>query len=228
MRRAERLFALVQLLRAKRVSTAQTLAEKLQVSERTVYRDVQDLQRSGVPILGEAGVGYALDRSFDVPPIMFDRSELQALVIGARMLSAWVDPDLAAAAECALSKINSVLPASKRDWMERTPIFAPSFHIPPEIGRRFAVLRGAIDDRHYCQFAYQDRRERNSKRQVRPLALHFWGEHWTLAAWCELRQDFRNFRLDQMGDLIVSERKFLDEAGKRWLDFFRLLQKKAD
>ncbi len=224
MRRAERLFALVQLLRAKRVSTAQALAQKLQVSERTVYRDVQDLQRSGVPILGEAGVGYALDKSFDVPPIMFDHSELQALVIGARMFSAWGDPAMADAAERALSKINSVLPASKRDTMERTPIFAPNFHISPEIGQRFALLRSAISERRFCQFAYQDRSDRTSDRKVRPVALHFWGERWTLAAWCELRQDFRNFRLDHMTALTVAKESFNDEIGKRWLDFYRKLE----
>jgi predicted DNA-binding transcriptional regulator YafY len=223
MRRAERLFALVQLLRAKRVSTAQTLADKLQVSERTVYRDVQDLQRSGVPILGEAGVGYALDKSFDVPPIMFDSSELQALVIGARMLNAWGDPAMADAAERALSKINSVLPTSKRDTMERTPIFAPNFHVSPEIGQHFALLRGAISERRFCQFAYQDRRDRASTRNVRPVALHFWGDCWTLAAWCELRLDFRNFRLDKMAELTVSKETFNDEVGKRLLDFYRKL-----
>src|SRR5437899_1479879 len=110
MRRADRLFQIVQRLRRRGVTTAAQLAQALEVSERTVYRDVRDLQLSGVPILGEAGVGYALPRGFDLPPLMFTEEELEALVVGARMVQAWGDQKLARAAEDALSKIETVVP----------------------------------------------------------------------------------------------------------------------
>src|SRR5580700_2228096 len=109
MRRADRLFRIVQLLRSGRLQTARHLAEKLQVSHRTIYRDVQDLQLSGVPIAGEAGVGYTLRRDFDIPPLMFDHREITALVLGSRMVAAWGDADLAASAHDALRKIEAVL-----------------------------------------------------------------------------------------------------------------------
>ena len=109
MRRADRLFRIVQMLRAGRLQTARSLAQKLQVSVRTIYRDVQDLQLSGVPILGEAGVGYTLRRDYDLPPLMFNPREITALVLGSRMVAAWGDTELASAANDALRKIEGVL-----------------------------------------------------------------------------------------------------------------------
>src|SRR2546422_7203835 len=110
MRRADRLFRIVQRLRRRGATTARQLAEALEVSERTVYRDIRDLLVSGVPIRGEAGVGYALDRSYELPPLMFDEEEIEALVLGARIVRAWADKKLARAAEEALQKIETVLP----------------------------------------------------------------------------------------------------------------------
>src|SRR5690349_21118123 len=118
MRRADRLFQIVQILRARRLTTARYLAERLEVSERTVYRDMQDLSLSGVPIMGEAGVGYALKKGYDLPPLMFDYDEIEALVIGARMAAAWGSKPLAKSAHEALEKIAAVLPEPKRGVIE--------------------------------------------------------------------------------------------------------------
>src|SRR5215471_11415980 len=156
MRRADRLFRLVQVLRARRFATAKTLAEALEVSERTIYRDVQDLSLSGVPIEGEAGVGYALRRDFDMPPLMFDFDEIEALTAGARMIQAWSSPALARAAQSALDKIAAALPADKRIAMDRTRLYAPSFHLDPRLGKTLDVMREAIVESRHLSMQYQD------------------------------------------------------------------------
>jgi len=224
MRRADRLFRLVQVLRARRFATARTLAEALEVSERTVYRDVRDLSLSGVPIEGEAGVGYALRRDFDLPPLMFDYEEIEALTAGARMVQAWSSPKLARAAQAALDKIAAALPTEKRIAMERTRLYAPSFHIDPELGKTLDSMREAIVESRRLAFQYKDQGGQASERSVRPLGLYFWGERWTLAAWCEMRLDFRNFRLDRVAAVSVGSR-FPDEPGKRLEDFLRSVEK---
>lgn len=220
MRRADRLFRLVQVLRGRRFATARMLAEALEVSERTVYRDVRDLSLSGVPIEGEAGVGYALRRDFDMPPLMFDYDEIEALTAGARMVQAWSSPELARAAQSALDKIAAALPADKRIVMERTRLYAPAFHVDAKVGKVLDLLREAIVEQRRLLFGYADESARTSERKVRPLGLYFWGERWTLAAWCELREDFRSFRLDRMANAAIGNR-FPDEAGKRLEDFLR-------
>jgi predicted DNA-binding transcriptional regulator YafY len=220
MRRADRLFRLVQVLRARRFATARSLAEALEVSERTVYRDVRDLSLSGVPIEGEAGVGYALRRDFDMPPLMFDYDEIEALTAGARMVQAWSSPSLARAAQSALDKIAAALPADKRIAMDRTRLYAPSFHVDRELGKVLDLMREAIVDGRRLSFRYADESGKASERKVRPLGLYFWGQRWTLAAWCELREDFRNFRLDRTANVAIGNR-FPDEPGKRLDDFLR-------
>jgi predicted DNA-binding transcriptional regulator YafY len=220
VRRADRLFRLVQVLRARRFATARSLAEALEVSERTVYRDVRDLSLSGVPIEGEAGVGYALRRDFDLPPLMFDYEEIEALTAGARMVQAWSSPKLARAAQAALDKIAAALPTEKRIAMERTRLYAPSFHVDRELGKTLDTMREAIIASRRLAFAYKDQGGQASERTVRPLGLYFWGEKWTLAAWCEMRVGFRNFRLDRVSGVNVGSR-FPEEAGKRLEDFLR-------
>jgi predicted DNA-binding transcriptional regulator YafY len=220
MRRADRLFRLVQVLRARRFATARTLAEALEVSERTVYRDVRDLSLSGVPIEGEAGVGYALRRDFDLPPLMFDYEEIEALTAGARMVQAWSSPKLAKAAQAALDKIAAALPADKRIAMDRTRLYAPSFHVDRELGKVLDTMREAIVEGRRLAFDYKDEGGQPSRRTVRPLGLYFWGQRWTLAAWCEMREDFRNFRLDRVAGAAIGAR-FPDEPGKRLDDFLR-------
>jgi len=222
MRRADRLFRLVQVLRARRFATARSLAEALEVSERTIYRDVQDLSLSGVPIEGEAGVGYALRRDFDMPPLMFDFDEIEALTAGARMVQAWSSPQLARAAQSALDKIAAALPSDKRIAMDRTRLYAPTFLVDRELGRVMDTMREAIVESRRLSFSYTDMGDKASERKVRPLGLYFWGRKWTLAAWCELRVDFRNFRLDRMKHVAIGTR-FPDEPGKRLDDFLRAM-----
>src|ERR1700761_7291400 len=126
MRRADRVFRSVQILPARRLEKARGVVQKLQVSERTIYRDVQDLQLSGVPVEGEAGVGYTLRRDYDLPPLMFNPREITALVLGSRMVATWGDADLAAAANDALRKIEAVLTAGLRDRIDGVRLYVPS------------------------------------------------------------------------------------------------------
>ena len=224
MRRADRLFAIVQYLRGRRLTTAAQLAQWLEVSERTIYRDVADLAASGVPIDGEAGVGYRIRAGFDLPPLMFTFDEIDALAIGARFVEAWGGPKLAGGARSALAKIAAALPSEKRVALERSPLFAPRFFIDPKPGVRLDSLRQAIANRRWADLDYRDADANASQRRVRPLGLYFWGDAWTLAAWCELRQDFRNFRLDRIAEVSVTPERFPDEAGKRLEDFLRRME----
>jgi len=198
MRRADRLFQIVSMLRRRRLTTAAQLAERLEVSERTIYRDVADLVRSGVPIEGEAGVGYRLGKEFDLPPLMFDPHEIQALVLGARMVEAWADDELRSAARRALDKVEHALPAARLHMVGDTALFSLSFHVPPEQRALVGVVRRAIEQRRKLAFAYLDAEGRATRRVVRPLGLYFWGSTWTPACWCDLRQDHRSFRVDRM------------------------------
>lgn len=225
MRRADRLFEIVQILRGRRLTTARYLAERLGVSDRTIYRDVQDLSLSGVPILGEAGVGYALKKGFDLPPLMFNYDEVEALLIGARMASAYGGKALAKSAERAMEKIAAVLPDNRRAALETTQVYVPDFHIDRQVAGRFEQLRQAIKSRQFVHVYYVTEDKRKSQRELRPVALHFWGERWTLAAWCELRQAFRMFRLDRISALEVRERTFRDEPGKTIADFLRQIER---
>lgn len=221
MRRADRLFKLIQRLRRRRAQTAAQIAEALEVSERTVYRDVRDLQDSGVPIVGEPGVGYLLQRGYDLPPLMFDQQEIEALVLGARIVRGWGDPALAAAAEDVLSKVAAVVPAERRRELEATALFALNFR--PRSGERdnLSTLRRAVRERRKVEIAYQDGGERATSRRIRPLGLFYWGATWTVGGWCELRQDFRNFRLDRVSGLELLDERFQDETGKTLTDMFR-------
>ena len=214
MRRADRLFRIVQFLRVGRLITARRLAEKLQVSERTIYRDVRDLQLSGMPIEGEAGIGYLLRQDFDIPPLMFTRSEIEALVLGARMVRAWGGAEQGEAATQALLKIEAVLPPDLRDKVDQTLLYAPNFQVRGELKRNVDVLNAAASDRKFIKFSYTREDGEGSERRVRPLGLYFWGGVWTLASWCEMRKDFRNFRVDRMAELRTLEQPFSPDPKK--------------
>lgn len=223
MRRADRLFEIVHYLRGRRLTTAAQLAQWLEVSERTIYRDIADLLASGIPIDGEAGVGYRLHPDFDLPPLMFNHNEIEALVIGARMVESWGGPTLAQGARTALSKIAAVLPKDKRATLESSRLFSPDFFVNPQMGAQMDVLRQAIDSHRFVRLEYRDVDSKDSERRVRPLGLFFWGGAWTLGAWCELRNDFRNFRLDRVTNSVVQDERFGDEAGRRLADYLRAM-----
>lgn len=222
-RRADRLFQIVELLRGRRLTTAQQLAEWLRVSQRTVYRDVRDLQLSGVPIEGEAGIGYRLSRSASLPPLTFTADELAALAAGARMIETWGGAALASGARSALAKVAAAMPADKRATLERLAVFAPSFHIDREFSAKVDTLHRAVDTRHVVSFAYRDRQGASTERRIWPLSLVYWGGRWTVGAWCELRGDFRNFDIAQM-TRVEQHEAFPDMEGRRLADYLRRVE----
>ncbi len=228
MRRADRLFQIVQYLRGGRLVTARQLAERLEVSERTIYRDVADLIGSGVPVEGEAGVGYIMRTGFDLPPLMFTRSEIVALVAGARLIRAWGGAHMAEAAEEALVKINAVLPDDVRTSADRVQVHAFQMAELDDATRaRLDRLEDAIETRKRLKIAYTTESDAVSDRAIRPLGLFFWGKVWTLVAWCELRTDYRMFRVDRISNDAPSG-TFKAEQDKSLADFFRRQREAGD
>ncbi len=228
MRRADRLFQIIQLLRnRRRALTAARLAEQLGVSERTVYRDIRDLIAAGTPIEGEAGVGYALRREYDLPPLMFDSEELEALVLGTRLAAAFGDESLERAAGSALSKIEAALPSRLQANFGATPLFVPRRTADRAVSAALVAMRAALAARHKLRIRYRRLDGEESDRVVRPLGAFFWGASWTFTAWCELRNDFRNFRLDRVVSLEAGE-PFESEPGKTLKDFLRRIGPAAE
>jgi predicted DNA-binding transcriptional regulator YafY len=220
MRRADRLFLLIHALRGRRSAiTAQQLATTLQVSLRTVYRDVADLQLSGVPIEGEAGVGYMLRKGADIPPLMFTAEELEALVVGTRFVRAFGGERLGRGATAALLKIEAVLPDALRERSRRTRIFAPQLSNCIEATGMIDALHAAIENAQVLRLDYRDGNGEVSVRDVEPLALAFWGGSWTMGAWCRLRGDFRSFRPDRIAVFALTGEVFAENP-QRNLDAY--------
>jgi len=221
VRRADRLFRIVQFLRRGRLLTARKLSEKLQVSQRTIYRDVRDLQLSGMPIEGEAGVGYTLRQDLDLPPLTFTAHELTALVLGARLVQAWGGANNVSAANDALMRIEAVLPVELRERLDTILLYAPGVRMKKAMRERLDLLHEACVARRVAGFDYVREDGAASRRTVRPLGLYFFSGVWTLASWCELRDDFRVFRIDRMEEVRIHPRTFAPKKGQRLEDFVR-------
>lgn len=213
---ADRVLETLNLLRARPAWTAQGLADELGVSVRTVYRYVDALRATGVPVAGEAGVGYRLRPGFELPPLTFDAEELAALVTGARMVFRYADPGLGAAARRALHKVEAALPPEARETVRRTALFVPAVDaegVHPIAPLRaapswLAELRRAVEQRLRAHLEYEDGSGAWSERVVHPVGLFFWGRAWSVGAWCEARGDWRNFREDRVRSLTVSTEPF--------------------
>lgn len=221
MRRADRLFEIIQYLRGRRITTAAWLAQTLEVSERTIYRDIADLIVSGVPIDGEAGVGYILRKSYDLPPLMFTQDELSALMLGARLVQSWADPQLVKAARQAISKVESALPHHLQQELHDTPLFAPLTRIGTDVAERLTQLRAAIGQRHKVHIHYLSLQQEQSQRLIWPLGLFFWGQVWTLVAWCELREQHRSFRVDRIEQLQNLQQAFTHQRHTELQSYLR-------
>lgn len=227
MRRADRLFQVIQALRRRPVVTASQLARELEVSERTVYRDIADLVASGVPIEGAAGVGYMLRKGFELPPLMFRPDEIEALTFGARVVASFADPELARAARDALARLEAALPAHLRERIERSPLHAPGFHVDTAASAWLPRIRDGIDNRRRTHIAYTDAAGRATERVVWPLGLFFWGRSWSMTAWCELRDDFRDFRLDRISALTFPGDRFPEVPGRTLEDWLARVRQES-
>lgn len=223
MRPADRLFQIVLALGRGRVVTARVLSERLAVSERTIYRDVRALIDSGVPIEGEAGVGYCLRRGYQLPPLMFDEEELQALLFGVDVARTYGDAALGAAAQRILAKVEAALPERLRPDLEARRLVVPELQARPEVAERLGVIRGAVGERRRLFVDYLDGEGAGTERIVRPLVLSYWGGTWLLGAWCELRADFRNFRVDRVGRIEPLGSCFAQEPGRGAEDYVQAM-----
>ena len=223
-RRADRLFQIVQVLRGRRLTTAALLAQRLGVSERTVYRDIQALSLSGVPVEGEAGIGYRLRADFDVPPLMFTALEVEALVAGLRLLKAWGGGALAAAADPALEKLMAALPPPRRLAAQQSRVFAPEYVNRAQVREAFDVVHGALGAQKLLLLDYCDAEQRVTERVVQPLGLFFWGNAWLLAAWCTTRTDYRSFRLDRCREIRMLDDHFHETPDRSLNGFLRAVR----
>ena len=207
MRRADRLFQIIQALRrARGPVTAEALAAELETSKRTIYRDVSDLIGQRVPIRGEAGFGYVLEAGFDMPPLMLTHDEVEAAVLGAQWVAGRGDPDLARAARDLIAKIGQAVPERLRPFVLDPVTTAPAGWLAAPDGLDLGRLRSSIRQGRKVVLRYRDQQGRESDRTVWPVALGFHATTRVIAAWCEMRQDFRHFRSDR-----VVEASFLEE-----------------
>ena len=209
MRRADRLFQIIQILRrSQRPITADAIAEELETSKRTVYRDIADLIGQRAPIRGEAGVGYILEDGFDLPPLMLTPDEVEAAVLGAQMVAARGDPALRRAAEDLIAKIGAVIPENLRPLVVEPATRAPPSWRAVADNIDMARVRGAIRSGHKVTLTYRDEQDRESQRVVWPFAVGYYETTRLIVAWCELRQDFRHFRTDRITTLALTDRRY--------------------
>jgi predicted DNA-binding transcriptional regulator YafY len=226
MQRAERLLDLIQSLRRRRRPvTADTLASELNVSVRTVYRDIAALMRQGVPVRGEAGIGYVLDAGFDLPPLMLSPDEIEAVLVGMRWLAERADPVLARAAEDVVSKVAAVLPSHLKPILLDGALFAPAYGADHPVDVvDIAGVRAAIRQGRKLQVQYRDEAGRESQRMIWPIGMTFYERVRIVIAWCELRQAFRHFRTDRITELVLREERY----PARRADLFRRWQKEEE
>jgi predicted DNA-binding transcriptional regulator YafY len=213
---------MTQIMRSRRYTTAKYLSERLNISVRTVYRYVNDLSLAGVPVISQTGKGYWIDGSFDMPPIQLSEEEMLALSLGTQLVKAFADPFLADAAQQLLDKVESVTPKSHLHLLHQSKIHAPLKIIDKETAQHLALARKAIDAKRKIEISYLDKERNPSQRTLWPLALAFWGKSWTLAAWCEYRNDFRAFRIDRIQSIATLKQNYPETSGRTLEDFIAL------
>jgi len=229
MRRADRLFDIIQALRtARHPVTAAALAEQLEVTVRTIYRDIAALQGSRVPIEGAPGLGYVLRRGYDLPPLMFTSEEADAIAVGVRLLRRLRDAKLQQAAESVLAKLAVVVPEPLQPHLVSAPIYVSDGDAPPVTGIDPAVLRDAIHEARKMAIAYVDERGQYTHRTVRPIAMAYYVDVTVLGAWCELRNDFRNFRVDRISNAQLLDERFLAESSRLMAEWLALPKHRLD
>jgi predicted DNA-binding transcriptional regulator YafY len=222
MRRAERLLRIIQILRRhRRPVKGQFMAEELEVSLRTLYRDIADLITDGVPIRGEAGIGYVLGEGYDVPPLMFNADELEAVMLGLRWVERRGDSDLSRAAEDTIAKIGAVLPQQLRPFLFDAGLLAPPVFRKVEDAVDVAAIRQAVREQRKIDLVYRDETGKDTKRRIWPIGIAYFDAQRLVISWCELRNDFRTFRTDRMMEAKVSADKYQERRKallKRWND----------
>ena len=227
MRRSDRLFDIIQRLRAaSKPTTAAALAEELEITPRTVYRDIATLQARRVPIEGAAGVGYVLRKSFDLPPLNFTIDEIEAISVGARLVNRLKDPALRQAAESVLAKVTTVVPERLRPHIADAPIYVSPGMTPEAWGADLAEVRAAIRDSAKLYISYADEQGRRTNRTIWPIAMAYYVDASLIGAWCELRADYRNFRVERIVSSRVLDEHFDQDNGRLFREWSALPKEK--
>lgn len=228
MRRADRLFDIIQTLRAAtHPLTAASLAAALEVTARTVYRDIAALQASRVPIEGAPGIGYVLRRGFDLPPLMFTSDEIDAIVVGARHVRRLRDSKLQQAADSVLAKVTAIVPEPLQPFVRMPPFYVSEGSAPPT-GVDPALFREAIHEQRKIAIAYIDGDGRRSERTIWPIAMAYYVDVTVVAAWCELRQGLRHFRADRILSAETLDERFSTDNGRLLADWLALGKERPD
>ncbi len=215
MSRSDRMFEIIQILRSADCPvTSHELAKTLEVAQRTVYRDIAALQAMRVPIEGEAGIGYVMRAGFDLPPLMFTSEEVEAIIVGMALLRRTGDVGLQAASNSVSRKIAEVLPDERERDLEDRHLYVSAWGADPPGQADLTVVRRAIREETKLRITYKDAQERCTKRAIKPLAILYYLEVVVLTAWCELRADFRHFRLDRIMTCETTDDRFLGEGKK--------------
>jgi predicted DNA-binding transcriptional regulator YafY len=213
MRRADRLFDIIQILRlARGPVTAAAIATELEVTPRTVYRDIATLQARRVPIEGAAGLGYVLRRGFELPPLMFTEEEVEAVAVGVRLLGRTGDPGLAAAARSVIAKLAAAMPDALRAYLAAVPFHVSTRGAPRPEAVDLSAVRSAIREAHKMRIEYVDAKDETSHRTICPIAIEYHVEATLICAWCELRKDYRHFRADRIRAASLLPDDFVDHA----------------
>jgi len=220
-RRADRLFQIVQLIGGRRLTTAAQLAERLEVSERTIYRDIRDLSLSGVPIDGEAGSGYRLLPGYHLPPLMFTSDEVEVMFAALEMVKRSTGENFAQRAQAISEKLLAILPTEKRRVVENSRIVSPSYPLPDETQTRFDRLHTAMAKRQVITLHYQNQKGERSVRDVYPLGLSFQQGEWLVIAWCEMREDYRCFLLKCCHQILITCRHFTERDDRSLSQFIQ-------
>jgi predicted DNA-binding transcriptional regulator YafY len=229
MRRADRLFDIIQTLRAApHPLTAAALAGKLEVTARTIYRDIAALQASRVPIEGAPGIGYVLRRGFDLPPLMFTADEIDAIAVGARHVRRLRDPQLQRAAESVLAKVTAVVPEALRSYLRPPPFYVSEGSAPAISAVDLGEVREAIHAARKMSIAYADEQGRRTTRTIRPIAMAYYVDVTVIAAWCELRGDFRHFRADRITSARLLDERFTSDRARLTAQWMALSKQREE
>lgn len=229
MRRADRLLQIVQVLRRRGgATTAHTLAQELEVTVRTIYRDVATLQSTGVPIDGEAGVGYVLRPGYDLPPMMFGSDEMDAIVLGLQIVVDRGDQALSLAAENVLAKVKAVIPKFLADEMWKSSLLVPH-PLEEEVGfgEHVATIRNAVRNSQKIRIDYADLKDQVTTRTVWPLGLYLFSHLTMICAWCEMRNEFRSFRTERIMQCDILNSTFDGKNGAMMKSFLLEFQRKG-
>jgi len=208
MHKSDRLFQLINILRIHKSITAKELAIKLDVSERTIYRYIDDLSVSGIPIYGEAGKGYTLSEDFELPPIKLNKKEIEALILGVNLVSSWTGKTMRSAAKSLLNKIDAVIPKQIENEKLVRHARVPS-GLRKEDSLRWEKIHIALNEKKWLRIKYESLNHSSTIRTIFPLGMFYWGGKWTLGSWCSLRNDFRDFRNDRMLSVEIIDFDFI-------------------